>query len=503
MMNSQGRNELERPDIPPDSVTDPGADNGAPDTAVPLVVDVDDTLLSTDLLVESFLALLASAPTDAFRALLRLRGGKADLKIAIADRIQFDWRTMPFDEDVLALIEQARRDGRPVYLASASDARLVQSLADHLGGIAGTFGTSGKTNLSGRHKAAALTEAFGERGFDYVGDTTVDRGVWAKARRAILARPKASLLQTVKAEHTDVEVVGRRKSQFAAYLKALRPHQWFKNVLVFLAPLAAHHLDAAALIAALAAFVAISLCASSAYLLNDLLDLPSDRRHPKKRNRPFARGALPLVHGIALSPILLVLGLLTAAAVNAWLFGVVCVYVVSTLLYSLWLKRLPVVDIMVLGGLYTLRIFAGAVAVGVALSPWLLMFSLFLFLCLGVVKRYAELVDLSKRELSSVPGRGYSVEDLPVVIPFAVGAGFAAVMVVALYLNSDAVTALYERPQVMWLICPLLLYWVSRVIMITHRGQMHDDPVVFALTDRVSIAVGALCLGVGLAAGPL
>jgi 4-hydroxybenzoate polyprenyltransferase/phosphoserine phosphatase len=468
--------------------------------ALPLVVDLDGTLLSSDLLIECFLRLLATDPLALVGLPRWMLAGKAGLKLALAERTVLDLSTLPLNEEVVALIRRERERGRRIYLASASHGRLVGPLADHLDLFDGVFATEGDINFAGERKAAALVAAFGERGFDYAGDAEVDRPVWRRARRAIAVKPTRRLQRRLRDEHDDLVVEGTGAVPWRDLARALRPHQWLKNLLVFLPLLTAHRFDAASILAALIAFIAFSLSASSAYLLNDLMDLPHDREHPTKCRRPFACGAVPLLHGMIAIPLLLALGLALAAAHSPLLLGVLALYYAATVLYSVWLKRKVLVDVLTLGGLYTLRVLAGAVAVGVVVSPWLLMFSLFLFLSLGIVKRYAELVDGMARGGTPPSGRGYKFEDLSMLAALGAASGYAATLVVGLYITSDAVTALYRTPELLWLICPLLLYWSSRMLMIAHRGHMHDDPVVFAVTDRVSVAIGVTCVAVVLAA---
>jgi 4-hydroxybenzoate polyprenyltransferase len=278
-----------------------------------------------------------------------------------------------------------------------------------------------------------------------------------------------------------------------AFIRALRPHQWAKNALLLVPLLAAHHLTApGALLNALLAVAAFCLCASSVYVTNDLLDLASDRAHHHKSQRPFASGDLSLLAGLIMAPALLGAAALIAAMLPERFILVFATYFVLTLAYSLFLKGRVVVDALILAGLYTLRVIAGAGAVTVALSFWLLLFSVFLFLSLAFVKRFAELDALRRRERLNAAGRGYTVEDLPILQSLGTAAGYLSVLVLALYINSPDIQSLYQRPKVIWMLCVLMIYWISRVWMMAQRGQMHDDPVVFALKDRISIGVALL-----------
>lgn len=473
-----------------------------------LVVDMDGTLVRTDTLHEALLALVADPAAGP--ALLRaLRQGKAPFKQAVADRALAAADRLPLDEDVIALIRAARAEGRRVALVSASDHRQVEAVAAAVGLFDEAFGTGSPeaegVNLAGAAKAAFLTARYGAKGFDYIGDSAADLPVWAAARRVMTVRAGRSLRAALagaapQAEHLSPPARGLQA--LWPYLKALRPHQWSKNLLIFVPALAAHAFGQ--LPEAFAAFVAFSLVASSVYLVNDMLDIQADRAHPRKRNRPFASGAIPAAHGAVLAPLLAL-----AAALIALLFtpsaflGVLALYYCVTFAYSLTLKRRLIIDVCTLAGLYTLRLIAGSAATDAALSPWILAFSMFLFLSLAAIKRQAELADQLKAGGSGSAGRAYMVEDLPVMRDMSLSAGYAAILVFALYINSDAVVDLYRRPEILWAICPLLLYWISRIVMITHRGWMEDDPIVYAARDRNSIVVVALAALVILAAGPV
>lgn len=500
---------LNNPPSKPMSIPASPATSAAMDAAlIPLVVDMDGTLVRTDTLHEALLALAARRPLAALGFLGAIRD-KAAFKAGLAELSVAEAAHLPLDAAVLDLVRAARAEGRPVALVSAADRRQVEAVAARVGLFDEVFGTgsegAGPANLSGAAKAAFLTERYGPRGFDYVGDARADLPVWAAARRALTVRANPGLRAAAARANPEAEHLAPPPSGLAAarpYLKALRPHQWSKNLLIFIPPLAAHAYGQMG--AALAAFVAFSLVASSVYLINDLLDLSADRAHPRKRERPFASGAIPLAHGVVLAPALVLAAVLISVlfAPPAFL-GALALYYVATFAYSLTLKRRLIIDVCTLAGLYTMRLIAGAAATSVPLSPWLLAFSMFLFLALATVKRQAELADQLKAGGAGAAGRAYMVEDLPVLRGIALSSGFSAVLVLALYLNSDVVSSLYARPEVLWGLCPLLLYWVSRVVMITHRGWMTDDPIVFAARDRNSMAVAALAGAVVLAAGPL
>ncbi|SON57981.1 Decaprenyl-phosphate phosphoribosyltransferase [Hartmannibacter diazotrophicus] len=451
-----------------------------------LVVDLDGTLLRSDLLYESFWSAFGKDWRCPFLSANALRSGRAALKAYLADASDIDTTLLPYDPDVIAYVEAWRERGGRTALVTASDQSIASRIADHLGIFDEVHGSDGTLNLKGPNKAKFLTEHFGETGYAYMADHAVDLPVWQHAKKVITVNAPTSLRGQAEKLGPEFEHLTTSGSSAKAHLKALRPHQWLKNSLVFLPMFAAHQLDIITVLESFFAFVAFSLIASSVYVLNDLLDLAADRAHPRKKKRPFASGAIPIANGTWMAPGLLLAGVLISLALG-WKFALVMLgYYVMTTAYSLHLKRRMVVDICVLAGLYTVRIVAGGVATGIPLSVWLLAFSIFLFFSLAAVKRQAELVDSAQRGKLSATGRGYHVDDVPIVSMMAIGSGYVSVLVMALYLNSPAVMVLYPYPAALWGICLVLLYWISRMVMVTHRGNMHDDPVVYATKDRIS-----------------
>lgn len=469
---------------------------GAPDRT-PLVVDVDGTLICSDLLYESALQLIATQPWNTWKLATWLAGGKASLKQNLVETTDPHIATIPLREETVAYIAAAKAQGRPVWLASASDRSWVEQIAARIDGIDGVMGSDGVTNLAGPNKAKALVERFGHKGFDYIGDHHVDMPVWDAARRAILVAQSSSLERAVKRRFADAEVIARPRTAIKPYFKAMRPYQWAKNALVFLPAIAGHSIgEFSVLLAAFMAFWAFSFAASSAYIINDLLDLPGDRDHHRKRNRPFAAAQIPIPRGIAMAGGLMTLAIVIAALLPLEFLGILVGYVVITLAYSFYLKRQMLVDVIILGGLYTIRVLGGIAATGEEKSQWLLMFCLFFFLSLAIVKRCSELVARREAGKSSPPGRGYAINDLAMLLPLGAAAGYASVMVVMLYLSSPQITALYAHPLRMWLICPLLIYWISRTLMLANRNEMHDDPIIFAMTDKISWLTGVVAAAI-------
>ncbi|MDC1198817.1 UbiA family prenyltransferase [bacterium] len=477
---------------------------------IALAVDLDGTLLRSDTLYDSFFDVLSRDLVGALSAVTALKDGKAALKAALADRAEIEPENLPYEPAVLALIEEARAAGRKTVLVSASDQRLVQAIADHLGVFDEAHGSDGARNLSGAAKADWLAERFGEKGFDYVGDGIVDLPVWARARRALTAGAPGRVRAAVDKAHPDAVHIAPQDAGAAAkaLLRAMRPHQWVKNLLVFLPALAGHRLNEDTIGPAIGAFVAFCLVASSVYLLNDLLDLKSDRAHSKKHARPLASGAARLAHGVVMAPALLAGGFGVALAMGQGDFVLVLlVYWLITLAYSLYLKRQLVIDILTLAALYTIRVIGGGAATGLVLSPWLFALAIFLFLSLAAIKRQAELVNSIKQGKTDLNGRAYRADDLPIIAMFATSAGYMAVMVMALFVSGERVRkihqstiAVYNSPLILWLICPVLLYWISRVVMLTHRGRMNEDPVMFALRDPISLLCGFLMVAIVMAA---
>lgn len=456
-----------------------------------LAVDLDGTLVRTDMLYESFWSALAGSYWTPFRALADLVGGRARLKEGLAKRCTIDVALLPYDEEVIARIKAWRNAGGRTALVTASDQKLAEDIADHLGIFDEVHGSDGKRNLKGARKADHLNHLFGAQGYSYVGDHPSDLAVWRSARKAISVGASASLKRSIGRIQVPHEAIERNRS-LKDYVRAIRVHQWSKNVLVFLPILAAHDLTTAALLKTVIAFFAFSFIASGIYVINDLVDLASDRAHPRKKNRPFASGRLPIAHGTFLTLAMLGSGAVLSSLLGAAFAATMLGYVLLTTAYSLQLKRRAIIDISTLSLLYVVRIIAGSAATETPLTVWLLAFALFFFFSLAAVKRQAELVDAVETGRAKAHGRGYWPEDLMIVSQLATAAGFLSVLVLALYINSEKVVVLYRRPEVLFGICIVLLYWISRVIMITHRGFMHDDPIVFAAKDRNSYVCGAL-----------
>jgi 4-hydroxybenzoate polyprenyltransferase/phosphoserine phosphatase len=461
---------------------------------MPLVIDVDGTLIKSNLLVESALKLVKQSPLSiVWMARWLLSGGKARLKSRIAERVELDIGHMPFCDEIVALCRQARQQGRRVLLATGAAMKYAQQIALLLR-VDSVMATTERRNLTGAHKLQAILGECGQGDFVYAGNEAVDLEIWRCAGGAVVCGNERLAAAAAKLAPVQAHIRPRRIG-LGVLAKALRVHQWAKNVLVFLPflPLVGR-LDLNAWLLGLAAFVAFGLCASSAYLLNDLFDLEADRVHARKSLRPIAAGDISLATAILLS-----LGLLTAAfLISAFLLpplfvGVLGSYWALTMAYSLDLKKRVNVDVIVLACLYTARVLAGAAVLGVPPSFWMLAFSVFLFLSLAAAKRTTELDALARNGGDSAAGRGYQTRDIPVLLAQGAASGQLAVLVFALYLNT-VLAGQFHHPEWLWVVCPLLLLWINRVWMKVSRGEMHDDPVVFALRDPFSRATGLVAV---------
>ena len=465
-------------------------------TSLPLVVDLDGTLVRTDMLHESAVRLLGSSPLSVLAIPVWLLQGKAHLKAELAARTSFSPEVLPYQEEFLQWLRAEHARGRQLVLCTASHRSVAEAIAAHLGIFSEVMASDGSTNLAGPRKAAALVARFGRQGFDYAGNSAADLAVWAEAADGVVVDATPRVRDGARACHPAARVFSSRRPSLAERLgtvtRALRVHQWLKNLLIFAPLLAAHQLkDWAAWGHLLAAFVAFCLCASAVYLTNDLLDLEADRRHPRKSRRPLASGRLSIFQGVALVPGLLLLSLGSGALAGSPFLLWLLAYFSLTTAYSLGIKRQAILDCVALAMLYTLRIIAGGVAASVKVSFWLLIFSIFLFQSLAFVKRFAELKSQAGQgEAGPLRGRGYGSGDATLVQALGIASGYGAVLVLALYLNSDAVTQLYPHPEMIWGAVPIFLYWISWVWLKAHRGEMHDDPVVFAVRDPVSLLCG-------------
>ena len=463
-----------------------------------LFVDLDGCLIKTDLLLESLFLFIRRHPLRLLKVFAWCLRGKACLKARLAEYAdELDAALLPYNGPFLTYLREQRATGRRLVLTTGAHKTLADRVARYLGVFDSIIATSDEDNVAGARKLECIRTYCAGLPFDYAGNSRVDLAIWPSAREAIVVSATPGVLARARALGHVTRVFELPRAGLLELAKELRIHQWLKNVLVFIPLVAGHQLgELASSLHAVFAFIAFGLCASGVYVLNDLLDLQSDRQHPRKRNRPFASGTLSLKFGVVLAVVLPPVAFAFAASVLPVAFVLVlAIYLATTLAYSLWAKNRVIVDVLFLAGLYTLRIIGGAAATGIELSFWLLAFSTFLFLSLALVKRYSEMIGVRNAGKRSASGRDYSVADMSVLQSLGTSSGLLAVLVLALYINSPEVHVMYRDPRMLWLLCPVLLYWVSRIWMKSHRGELHDDPVVFAATDRASQLCMVLCAG--------
>lgn len=461
-------------------------------TLTPICVDLDGTLVKSDTLHDTLLVFLRTYPMQIFALAARLLQGKAAFKAYLLEHVAPDVAHLPYNRTLLQYLQAEHARGRMIYLTTGADVRLARRIADHLGIFSGVLASDGKVNLTGHHKLNLVRSSVSEP-FCYIGNATPDLPLLAEATEPMVANPSPSLRAKMRARGLQpVRAFDERSDPVKSFVKAIRVHQWAKNLLVFLPLLLSHSLVPHAILLSIAAFVCLSLTASATYIVNDLLDIEADRRHPRKRRRPFAAGDLSVIAGVAIIAVFLAIAFAVLpflpSVFAAWLLA----YLIVTTAYSFYLKRVPLVDVLVLSGLYTLRLLAGGAATSTPISQWLAGFSIFLFFSLALVKRFAELENLRSTGSQPRNGRGYLMADIEQLRAFGTASSYAAVVIFALYISSHDVTVLYHRPIRLWLVVPLLILWVSRIWLLASRGELNEDPVVFAFTDRLSLLIGAL-----------
>ncbi|WP_083567172.1 UbiA family prenyltransferase [Hyphomicrobium sp. CS1GBMeth3] len=459
---------------------------------VPLLVDLDHTLVRTDLLIEMALAYVAANPLRIAHLIAWTWEGRAQLKRKLAEAIELDPELVPINDKVVALAAEAKRQGRPVYLVTASDELLAKKFVARFPFFDGVLSSDGVQNLKGRHKAAAVGERFPD-GYDYIGDSAADLHVWRNAREVIAVAPKPATRRRLEAFGKPTTII-EGGSTVRALIKASRLHQWAKNTLIFVpAVLSGTISDPGTVLNCALAFLALGLVAVGTYLINDILDITHDRRHWSKRFRPIAAGDLSIGTALVASAITIAAGLAIGAALAPGVLTGLAAYLVLTLAYSIHIKRLPILDVVVLAALFTLRLAIGIAATQVYASPWLLVFSMALFTSLSTAKRYTEIQRTEAKGEAAVSGRGYFVVDAPLVLGLGIATGTASVLIMVLYLIFDAFShQFYGNPHWLWLFPTILFLWIGRVWLIGQRGQLHDDPVAFALKDRASLVLGGV-----------
>lgn len=462
------------------------------DTGIPLCVDLDGTLVKSDTLYDSLLVLLRTHPLKVPQLFGKLLPGKAAFKAYLTDSVALDVAHLPYNRKLLLYLQTEHAHGREIYLATGADVRLARRIADHLGIFSGVLGSDGETNLTGIHKLHRLRAGLNQS-FCYIGNSTPDLPLLAGAAEAMVANPTRSLRARMRARGIrPAREFEERLHPLKSAVRAIRIHQWAKNILIFAPLLLAHDLRLNTLMSALVAFFCFSLVASATYIVNDLLDIEADRRHPRKRSRPFASGDLSAIAGLEIVVLFLTLALLGTRLLPPMFLGWLLVYLACTLAYSIYLKRVPLVDVLVLSGLYTVRLLVGGAATNTPISHWLAGFSIFLFFSLALVKRFAELENLRASASQPRNGRGYVLSDIEQLRAFGTASSYAAVVIFAIYISGRDVMTHYARPDRLWLAVPLLLLWLSRIWFLASRGELNEDPVVFAFTDKMSLLIGAM-----------
>lgn len=468
--------------------------------APPLVVDLDGTLTPTDTLAELVIQLLKQAPLTIFILPFWLLRGIAHFKAQVAWATKFSAAALPYREDVVQFLTAQKSQGRRLVLATAAHESIAYAVAAHLTLFDQVIGSTVTCNLKGKRKLAVIQQQVGEA-FVYAGDSSADLPIWRAARAAVLVDVPACLTKAVRDSVPIEREFSIARSPLKVWAKALRVHQWLKNLLVFVPLITAFSFsELASVVTVLLAFLAFSFAASATYIINDLSDLGNDRAHARKRTRPFASCAIRIIDGMVAAVALMISAFLLAALVSPGFSLVLLTYVIITTAYTLRLKEYVLIDVLTLAILYTLRIVAGAFAIGVTMSSWLLAFSVFIFLSLALVKRCGELVSLRASDLESAKGRDYRTSDLVILWPLGIGAALSSVVIFGLFISASVTRERYATPEVLWVVALGLIYWLSRLWIKTARGEMHDDPIVYALKNRgsrLTIAIGIVALLIG------
>jgi 4-hydroxybenzoate polyprenyltransferase/phosphoserine phosphatase len=457
-----------------------------------LCVDLDGTLIRGNVLWESVLLLIKTRPYMVVLLPFWLLRGRAHLKRQLAARVELDPARLTYRQQVLDLLQQEKSAGRRIALVTAADSQLAEAIARHLDLFDEVHASDGELNLKGASKAAFLVQHFADAGFEYVGDSAADVEVWRNARAAYVVGTEgrveeAAAVTTVKGSFLEPRPSVR--ASLGTWVNALRGHHWAKNLLLFLPLALSHNLTIEPILRTVAGFALYGFCASGLYILNDLLDLHSDREHPWKKERPFASGVISIPEGLLASFVLLSTALGLGFILNAQFGFALLGYATLTMLYSLYLKKIALLDVFTLSSFYSFRILAGALISGTPLSQWFLAFSMFFFLSLAMAKRYSELLHASDLVKAGNSGRGYHTGDRELLLSLGVGSSFSAVVIFSLYVHSPDVRLLYRSPEFLFLLCPIVLYWLSRNWLLAHRGELKEDPVTLAIRDPVSYGV--------------
>jgi 4-hydroxybenzoate polyprenyltransferase/phosphoserine phosphatase len=461
---------------------------------LPICVDLDGTLVYTDTLLEAYMKLIKHRPLSLLQSIWWLRGGRAYLKHQISQRVSLHTELLPYNKPLLDWLQQQQRRGHKLCLATGSDVRLARQIANHLGIFQSIVASDGVHNRSGQGKAQGLIEKFGRGKFIYVGNSRADLPAWSAAHAAIVVNASPLLTRKVKRVATVRQVLsGTNKLSVQVLWRAWRIHHWTKNLLLLVPLIAAHQLINTMLLSQVAlGFLAFSLTASSIYLLNDMMDLETDRQHHSKKYRPLASGQLSIRAALVSTSLLLAAGLVLALLLPPMFLAVLAAYVAINLAYSWYVKRIVVLDVLLLASLYVLRILAGSAAAGITTSIWLFIFAALIFASLALVKRTAELVGLTSE--NQIIGRSYTRDHLKTLVIVGGASGLLSLVVLGLYITSNGVGQLYQKPTLLWWLIPIFFIWLVRVWRLTVKGQVHEDPIVFAARDTPSYITGVAAL---------
>ena len=456
-----------------------------------LFVDLDGTLVATDTLIESIVIFLKNNPFRIIYLLLWYIKGKVYIKKQLSQCAMPNVALLPYNKEVLDYLRKAKSSGQEIVLATAANHKIADEVSSHLAIFDGVIATNQNYNLKGKYKLDAIINYVGEQPFDYIGDSKADIPIWQEARKAIIINPSSSLLNNLsnKINVTTIKTF-RRSSNVRVWIKAIRIHQWTKNILLFLPIIMAHRFfDLDMLLKNILTFISFSLIASAGYIINDILDFEADRQNPEKKQRPFAEGLLSFYSGFIGFLFLTLCGFALAIITLPILFSIILLlYLILTLTYSLFLKRKTIIDVITLSVCYNIRIIAGGAAIAVPISSWLIVFSMFFFISLAFMKRYADLITLDDIK-PNIIGRGYIKKDIPIVGSAGIASGYISLLVLTLYIYSDHVNELYKQPFLLWLVIPFILYLISRLWLKTVRGEMTSDPIIFIIKDRISYII--------------
>lgn len=464
----------------------------------PLFVDLDGTYTKTDLLFESFLVAFKQNPLILFSCFLWLLKGKSYIKHQLSERANLNLELLPLNEELNSFLQAEKEKGRKIYLATASNEKYARKIVEQHPIFDGYISSSETINLKGAEKLRKIENISSK--FSYAGNDVVDFEIFAQAEESVLVNPTFKAQR--KAQHFRVDkTLDMHKPSLGVWLKQIRVHQWLKNLLIFVPLLVSgEFVDFSDVMTTICAFFAFSLLASSTYILNDLLDIESDRAHSVKKYRPLAAGTISIKDGVTAGLILFFASIITSLLIGSDFTLVLLSYLALTVLYSFKVKQYVAMDVVTLALLYTIRILAGAAAVGVVASFWLLAFSIFVFLSLALVKRCSEIQSMESTGKERAKGRDYTLKDYPILASFGTSSALMSVLMFCFYINNNALTNQYQQPDILWLIVPAMCYWLMRMWIKTHRGEMHHDPIIFTLKDRGSLITVGFCGLIAIAA---